>query len=124
MNRVRWLIIHLYSWLIRLYPASFREEFGAGLMFWTTESWVTDLTFIVLGLSIGFVQWLLLWWRLPKAGWWIVASVVGWGLFGLIIGGSFGQFGLIVLGFLPAWVTVVMLALLINQDLPPEPQGV
>jgi len=47
----------------------------------------------------------------------------GWGLFGLIIGGSFDQFGLIVLGLLPACVTAVMLALLMNRVRSSEIQG-
>jgi hypothetical protein len=68
-------------------------------------------------------QWLLLRRRLPRAGWWVGANVLGWGLLGLIIGDSFGQFGLLVLGFLPACVTGVMLALLMNWAHPTEHQG-
>ncbi len=94
------------------------------LSFWAYDSRDMDLGFIVLGLSIGVGQWLLLRRRLLRAGWWIVASVVGWGLFGLIMGGSFGQFGLIVLGLLPACVTAAMLALLMNRDQPSEMQDV
>ena len=29
MSGISWLVIHLYSQLIRLYPAPFRDEFGA-----------------------------------------------------------------------------------------------
>jgi len=95
--------------------------------FWGAEktytSWAIDLAFIMFGLSIGFGQWLLLRRRLPRAGWWIGANVVGWGLVGLITGDTMGQFWLIALGLLPACVTAAMLALLMNQAQPPEPQG-
>lgn len=88
------------------------------------ESWAIDPEFIVLGLSVGVGQWLLLRRRLPQAGWWIGANVVGWGLLGLITGDTLGQFDLLALGKLPACVTAVMLALLLNQAQPTEPQGV
>jgi len=90
--------------------------------FWTYESPDIYLIFIVLGLSIGVGQWILLRQRLPRAGWWIGANVVGWGLLGLI-GESFGQFGLLAIGF-PAGVTAVVLGLLMNQAQPTEPQEV
>ena len=93
------------------------------LNFWTYESFDIDLAFIVLGLSIGVGQWLLLRRRLSRAGWWIVASVAGWVLLGLITGDSLDQFGLLLMGFLPACVTAAMLALLLNQSQPAEPQG-
>lgn len=94
------------------------------LNFWTYESFDIDLAFIVMGLSIGVGQWLLLRRLLPWAGWWVGANVVGWGLLGLVTGDSLDQFGLLALGFLPACVTAVMLALLMNRAHPTEPQGV
>ncbi len=94
------------------------------LYYWTFEAFDIDLPFTVLGLSLGVGQWLLLRRRLPRAGWWIGVNIVGWGLLDLITDGSLGQFGLLALGFLPACVTAVTLALLMNQAQPPEPQGV
>jgi hypothetical protein len=32
MSGITWLAIQLYSWLIRLYPASFQEEFGTEMV--------------------------------------------------------------------------------------------
>ena len=78
-----------------------------------------DLAFLIMGLSIGVGQWLLLRQRLPRAGWWIGANVVGWGILALVTkGNSMGQFGLFALGFLPACVTALVLALLIKQVQP------
>jgi hypothetical protein len=93
------------------------------LNIWTFETINLDLAFIVMGLSIGVGQWLLLRRRLPRAGWWVGANVLGWALLGLITGDSMNQFGLLALGFLPACVTAVMIALLINWAPPAEPQG-
>jgi hypothetical protein len=93
------------------------------LNFWTYESFDIDLAFIVLGLSIGAGQWLLLRRRLPRAGWWVGVTVLGWGLLGLITGDTLDQFGLLAMGFLPACVTAVMLALLMNRAHPAEAQG-
>jgi len=88
------------------------------------QSSAQNVSFIFLGLSIGVAQWLLLRRRLPRAGWWIVANVVGWGSLALIIGGSLGLFGLMALGLLPGCATAVTLALLMNQTPPPEAQHV
>ncbi len=83
-----------------------------------------DMIFLVMGLSIGMAQWLLLRRRLARAGWWIAANVVGWGLLGLITqGNALGQYGLFTLGLLPACATAAMLALLMNQVPPAEPRA-
>lgn len=80
--------------------------------------------FIMMGLSIGVGQWLLLRRRLPWAGCWIIANVVGWGLLALITSGnSIGQFGLLILGLMPACATAAALALLINQAKQIQPTG-
>ena len=83
-----------------------------------------DLAFLIMGLSIGVGQWLLLRQRLPRAGWWIGANVVGWSILALVTNGnSMGQFGLFALGLLPACATALMLALLIKQVQPTGSQG-
>jgi hypothetical protein len=74
------------------------------------------LAFLLLGLSIGFAQWLLLRRRLSAAGWWIAANLLGWGLLTLFSNGNaIGQYGLILVGFLPACTTAAALALLLKQ---------
>lgn len=95
-----------------------------GFLNLTHESFNLDLAFIVMGFSIGVGQWLLLQRHLPKATWWIVANVIGWGLLALItVGNSIGQFGLLTLGFLPACATAAMLAVLMNQVKPIQPNA-
>jgi peptidoglycan/LPS O-acetylase OafA/YrhL len=115
-----WVFATLGGWLLGMLLIAISTWLG-----WTDVSIYLDTVFIVMGLSIGAVQWVLLRRRLPHAGWWIGANVVGWGLVALsTAGNSIGQFGLFILGFVPACVTAAMLALLINQVQPTEPKRV
>jgi hypothetical protein len=93
------------------------------LNLWTLETFNTDLAFIVMGLSIGVGQWLLLRRRLPLAGWWVGANAVGWGLLALVTGDSLDQFGLLLLGLLPACITGAAFGWLIKYVHPSELQG-
>ena len=62
------------------------------------------------GVAIGLAQWLVLRGRLPRAGWWILASVVGWGLVEPIKGRFIdGLLESITIGALPAAVTGLVL---------------
>ena len=74
-----------------------------------------NLAFLSLGLAIGITQWLLLRRRLSHAGWWIAATVAGWGLLALLTGDTLDGLGLLALGLLPASVTAAALALLMKQ---------
>ena len=94
------------------------------LDFWKFEVFDLDLAFILMGLSIGVGQWLLLRHRLSQAGWWVVATVLGWSLLSLLTtGNSIGQYGLLILGFLPACVTAMVFALLMKLTSPTEIQN-
>ena len=42
--------------------------------------WNGALVFAIIGGLIGLSQWVFLRRRIPKAGWWILASFLGWGL--------------------------------------------
>ncbi len=74
-----------------------------------------DLIFLLIGLGTGVAQWLLLRSRLPRAGWWVAASLLGWGLLALITtGDAMDQFGLFSMSLLPACVTAVALRWLLR----------
>ena len=80
-----WLLGALLSIAIRLLGM---EQFNIGL------------AFLLLGGSIGFGQWLVLRKRLPRAGWWIAANMIGWAVLLLFTkGNAVGQAGLLVIGF-------------------------
>ncbi len=75
-----------------------------------------DLVLLFMGFSIGAVQWLLLRRRLPRAGWWVAANLLGWGLLALATpGNSVDTFGLLLVGLIPACLTAAALALLMRQ---------
>lgn len=71
---------------------------------------------LLMGAAIGFTQWLVLRRRLPAAGWWIAASLLGWGVLALLTpGSSFDQFTLVLIGLIPACATAGALALLMKR---------
>jgi len=115
-----WVLATTGGWLL----GALLIVISGWLNFWTFEAFDLDVAFIVLGLSIGVGQWLLLRRRLPRAGWWIGANVVGWGLLALITGDSMGQFGFFTWSILPACVTAATLALLMKPAQPSEMLGV
>jgi hypothetical protein len=80
------------------------------------DSFQVNLAFPLLGLAIGSAQWLVLRRRLPRAGWWIPANLLGWMLLTLFTrGNTVNQYGLFLLGFIPACATAAALALLMKQ---------
>lgn len=86
-------------------------------------SWAIPLALILMGLSIGFGQWLLLRRRLPRAGWWIAANALGWGLLGVMAtGDAMDELWLLgmAMGLAPACVTAATLAMLMNPLRPAE----
>jgi hypothetical protein len=114
-----WVFATVAGWLLGVLLIALPGWLG-----WTDTPLINlDLIFLVMGLAIGITQWLLLRHRLALTGWWIAANALGWGLLGLITpGNSLDQYGLFVLGFLPACATAAMLALLMNQVPLAEPK--
>jgi hypothetical protein len=75
-----------------------------------------DLILVAMGLATGAAQWSLLRRRLPRAAWWVAASLAGWSLLALVTpGNTLDQYGLITLGAVPACATAAALALLLKQ---------
>jgi hypothetical protein len=114
-----WVFATVAGWLLGVISIALPVWIG-----WTdTPLNNLDLIFVVMGVAIGITQWLLLRRRLARAGWWIAANALGWGLLGLINpGNSVDQFWLFILGFLPACTTAAMLALLMSRVPPAEPK--
>lgn len=76
------------------------------------------------GVIAGLPQWLLLRRRLQRAGWWILATAVGWALpFWFIqISSSRMVYGLLLVGIIPATAIVFLLRQL-EPDAPSESTG-
>jgi hypothetical protein len=105
-----WVLATLGGWILGMFLIALLIRLD-----WMTPSNL-DLTLLLLGLSIGFGQWLILMHRLPGAGWWVAANLLGWGLLSLIFEGNFiDQYGLFTLGFCPACTTAATLALLMRR---------
>lgn len=114
-----WVAMTLGGWLVGGFLTLMPGWLG-----WISPVFSGGLALVVLGLSIGVGQWLLLRRRLPRAGWWIGANGAGWGSLALILGDtSIGPIGLFLVGFVPACVTAVMLALLLKQAPSAKPQA-
>jgi drug/metabolite transporter (DMT)-like permease len=79
-------------------------------------------TFSAIGGLIGLSQWLFLRRRIPRAGWWIFASALGWGLafLGSLTavrnGSALAQ--LLTLSLSPAIVTAVAWGYLLKPEPP------
>jgi hypothetical protein len=75
----------------------------------TAEDALRGIGFVSVGVVTGLVQWLVLRRRVPRAGWWILANALGWGLVNLIV----GEFDSLVIqlsfGAMPAIVTSLAL---------------
>jgi hypothetical protein len=72
-----WILATMAGWLLvfaimGLLTRVFEEAF---LTFWNGT-----LAFTAIGGVIGLSQWVFLRRRIPKAGWWILTSMLGWGL--------------------------------------------
>ena len=91
-------------------------------LYWMNEFNNLDVALILMGLAIGVGQWLVLRHRLPRASWWIGANVMGWGLLALITpGNTLNRYALFTLGSIPACFTATMLAVLMYQANPTQP---
>lgn len=129
-----WVLATVLSWFPLLLGNALIQF---GLVEAPNEPSSIDVNFLLLGLSIGIGQWLVLRGRVSQAGWWIAANVAGWGLFGLIfanvnrwglealiLGSTSGQFVAWALWLLPGCTTAVTLAIFFNQNLEAELQAV
>jgi hypothetical protein len=107
-----WVPATLGGWLLGVLLVAL-----SGWLGWTdSPSGNFNLMLILMGFSIGISQWLVMQRRLPRAGWWLAANLIGWGLLAMgTPGNSVGQWGLLLVGFVPACVTALALALLVNQ---------
>ena len=79
--------IHLLLWWILVTTLGWAAGWAAGLaMLWKgTED--DTLIFAIVGAGVGMMQWLVLRRHIPQAGWWVLASAVGWGVGGQYLEG-------------------------------------
>jgi len=75
------------------------------------------VSFLIVGGLAGFAQWFVLRHRLVGVEWWLAASLVGWGLLGLLIGRAFtSPWQLVLIGTAPGAITGIALAIGIQRS--------
>jgi hypothetical protein len=113
-----WVLATTAGWILGLILSTFPGWLG-----WTVSNDV-DLLFILMGLSIGLAQWLVLRKRVSRALWWVAATLFGWGLLALFTtGNAMDQFGLFLITLLPACATAAALWWLLKHGQPAIPPG-
>lgn len=81
------------------------------------STWFEILMTVLVGGSVGLIQWLMLRQRVRHAGWWILANAFGWGLVGWGAATISNQILLPIVGILlaPGVATSVALWLLLDK---------
>ena len=80
------------------------------------STWAMVLSVVLIGGSMGLLQWLVLRPRVRHAAWWILASILGWGLVRLVTGESISNtVDALAVVLLPPIVTAVALWLLLDR---------
>jgi hypothetical protein len=99
-----WLVVTSIAWLLGIGLV----RVISGQINWpdqNAEVWAASLH-LFLGIWIGTAQWLLVRTRLTQAGWWLMASAVGWLSVGVLNGKSIDRpLDFLILGGLPALCT-------------------
>jgi serine/threonine protein kinase/uncharacterized membrane protein YidH (DUF202 family) len=71
----------ILSWIL-INALSYSVAWAASVLFWNVSG--REWNLLIFGLVVGFVpavaQWLILRHEIKKAGWWVLASIVGWTL--------------------------------------------
>jgi len=85
------------------------------------STWSVALLFVSVGATTGLAQWLVLRQRVSRAGWWVLASVLGWGAVLLIAGMVVTRatrvlVQLLITGAAPALVTGLALWWLLGRN--------
>lgn len=72
-----WILTSAMGWMIGFFIGVILAEIIDGIVIWSSEILFYFMLGAGLGSGVGFMQWLLLWWQIPRAGWWVLASAAG-----------------------------------------------
>ena len=111
----RWIGATTLGWLLAA-VIGYASTFLPGRLLGTNINWLTLLMIALMAGLVSFMQWLALRRHVPRAGWWISATIVGWIAARLAAGEALtGPLDIAYLSILPAIAASVTLGLLINQ---------
>jgi len=104
------------GWFIGFFLAQVPEEFiGSSAL---EDILAYFIAGAVLGFGVGLMQWLLLRGYVSRAGWWVLASTVGWGLSMAVVEAFDVGLGLPVGGVVLGAVTGGAIVWLLRQPVP------
>ena len=117
----RWIAATVLGWLlpfavVRLFSATLSPALDVNSL------WSVAGTIVLIGGFSGLTQWLVLRHRVRHAAWWILASVLGWGM-AILIGGDTISSLLDVLAFGLLPPTAASIALWLLLDKLPQREG-
>lgn len=110
-----WILATAFGWLLAITLAFLLSKIDGFLAIGRSNIFLfAPLLFLIIGGSIGLGQWWILRTHVRRAGWWIVASTVGWSMAGLV-SASVSDYSLLSGGVLPGVVTSIAFWFLFAQ---------
>jgi len=111
-----WILATFMGWMIpfiMLRVAQFIFPSGIEIF---NKVLTASLLLALAGAFLGLVQWVVLKSKVSHSGWWILFSLLGWGLTGLVVGATISDsYDFFAILLLPALVTGLGLWLLLNR---------
>jgi len=116
---LQWLVLqhrikHSWHWIV---ATSLGWGFGATFLLTIAPGMGEFLAGVIMGLTTGAAQWLILRQEVYWGGWWIAISVVGWTTGMALLP------GVMLTGVLAGAVTGIAMMLLLASPRPPETNG-
>lgn len=75
---LRWVLASATGWVVGWSIAFFLFELLGSIVYVNGDGLLAYVALPSIGISLGMLQWLVLKHHLPQAGWWILASLVGY----------------------------------------------
>lgn len=119
-----WIAATVLGWVVPLILLSFLSSVGLYPVLGVDPVWSGALgLMLLLGVPVGLCQWFVLRRRIHRAAWWILASILGWGVAGLISGETISsQLDVIAVALLPPTAASIAWWLLLDRLPPPNLQ--
>ena len=111
-----WIAAMVLGWVLPLILL-FLSSAGLFPALGVDPVWSGALGFVLLfGAPIGLCQWFVLRRRIHRAAWWILASILGWGVSGLVTGETISsQLDVIAVALLPPTAASIAWWLLLDK---------
>lgn len=117
-----WIAATVLGWVVPLILLSFLSSAGLFPALGVDPVWSGALGLtLLLGVPVGLCQWFVLRRRIHRAAWWILASILGWGVAGLVSGETISsQLDVMAVMLLPPIAASIAWWLLLDRLPPPN----